>query len=107
MELHDKGDLFPIQLSGGEVQRVAIARALAPQPKILFADEPTGNLDSDTGRTIIELLHDINSQGTTVIMASHDLDLLKSYKLRHLRLDQGKLTHDSGVHHHHAKQEAA
>lgn len=99
--LSDKDNDFPSQLSGGELQRVAIARALAPQPKILFADEPTGNLDAKTAISIIELLHDINTQGTTVIMASHDLDLLKDQKVRRLKLEHGKLIHDSGVHHHH------
>ncbi|MFH2085401.1 MAG: ATP-binding cassette domain-containing protein [bacterium] len=94
---------FPIQLSGGELQRVAIARALAPQPKVLFADEPTGNLDAKTGLSIIKLLQDINEQGTTVIMATHDIELVKDLKLRRLRLDHGKLVHDSTEHHHHKK----
>ncbi len=98
--LADKADVFPIQLSGGELQRVGVARALAPQPKILFADEPTGNLDSKTGLSIIHLLQDINEAGTTVVMATHDLDLIKELKLRRLRFDRGKLAHDSGVHHH-------
>ena len=98
--LADKADVFPIQLSGGELQRVGVARALAPQPKILFADEPTGNLDSKTGLSIIHLLKDINEAGTTVVMATHDLDLIKELKLRRLRFDRGKLAHDSGVHHH-------
>lgn len=98
--LADKENFFPIQLSGGEVQRVAIARALAPQPKVLFADEPTGNLDAKTGMSIIKLLQDINETGTTVVMATHDLELVKDLKLRRLRLDAGKLVHDSGAHHH-------
>lgn len=101
--LSDKEDYFPKQLSGGEVQRVAIARALAPQPKILFADEPTGNLDAKTGLTIIKLLQDINEAGTTVVMATHDLELIKDLKLRRIRLDHGSLAHDSGSHHHHKK----
>lgn len=96
----DKENDFPSQLSGGEIQRVAIARALAPQPKILFADEPTGNLDAKTGLAIVGLLRDINSQGTTVIVASHDLDLLKNPPGRHLRMDHGQLVHDTGAHHH-------
>jgi cell division transport system ATP-binding protein len=98
--LKGKENYFPIQLSGGEVQRVAIARALAPQPKVLFADEPTGNLDAKTGMSIIKLLQDINEQGTTVVMATHDLELVKDLKLRRLRLDEGQLVHDSGAHHH-------
>lgn len=91
---------FPIQLSGGEVQRVAFARALAPQPKFLFADEPTGNLDARTALAIIKLLQDINEQGTTVVMATHDLELIKDLKIRRIRLDHGKLVHDSGIKHH-------
>jgi cell division transport system ATP-binding protein len=98
--LTGKEDCFPVQLSGGEVQRVAIARALAPQPKVLFADEPTGNLDAVTGMSIIKLLQDINEAGTTVVMATHDLELVKDLKLRRIRLDRGKLAHDSGAHHH-------
>lgn len=98
--LKDKADYFPIQLSGGELQRVAIARALAPQPKVLFADEPTGNLDSRTGLSIIKLLQDINEQGTTVIMATHDLELVKGLKLRRLRFESGSLVHDSASRHH-------
>jgi len=97
--LRGKENYFPIQLSGGEIQRVAIARALAPQPKVLFADEPTGNLDALTGMSIIKLLQDINEQGTTVIMATHDLELVKDLKLRRLRLDKGELVHDSHAHH--------
>jgi len=99
--LSGKEDYFPIQLSGGESQRVAIARALAPEPKVLFADEPTGNLDAKTGMAIIKLLQDINETGTTVVMATHDLELVKELKLRRLRLDEGKLAHDSLPHYKH------
>lgn len=98
--LKDRQDYFPVQLSGGEIQRVAIARALAPQPKVLFADEPTGNLDAKTGLSIIKLLQDINEAGTTVIMATHDLELVKDLKLRRLRFESGVLVHDSKGHHH-------
>lgn len=101
--LQNKADHFPIQLSGGEAQRVALARSLAPQPKVLFADEPTGNLDAKTGMSIIKLLQDINEAGTTVVMATHDLELVKELKLRRLRLDHGELVHDSDQHHHKAK----
>lgn len=101
--LSGKDDFFPAQLSGGEMQRVAIARALAPQPKVLFADEPTGNLDAKTGLSIIKLLQDINEAGTTVVMATHDLELVKDLKLRRLRLDHGELVHDSTAHRHHKK----
>lgn len=105
--LKGKDNYFPIQLSGGELQRVAIARALAPQPKVLFADEPTGNLDAKTGMSIIKLLQDIHEQGTTVVMATHDLELVKELKLRRLRLDHGELIHDSSQHHHQPKLDAA
>lgn len=101
--LTGKDDFFPLQLSGGEAQRVAIARALSSQPKILFADEPTGNLDAKTGLGVIKLLRDINEAGTTVIMATHDLELVKELKLRRLRLTNGELVHDSTQHHAHKK----
>ncbi len=103
--LKGRENYFPSQLSGGEIQRVAIARALAPQPRVLFADEPTGNLDASTGLSIIKLLEDIHGQGTTVVMATHDLELVKDLKLRRIRLDHGELVHDSSIHHHHGKKE--
>ena len=82
---------YPNQLSGGEQQRCAIARAFATQPRCLFADEPTGNLDSDTGKRIIELLFELNSeQGTTLIMATHDAQLSQLCK-RRIHLDAGRL----------------
>ena len=82
---------YPNQLSGGEQQRCAIARAFSTQPRCLFADEPTGNLDSETGRRIIELLFELNSeQGTTLIMATHD-DNLSQICNRRLHLDAGRL----------------
>jgi cell division transport system ATP-binding protein len=104
--LKGKDNFFPIQLSGGETQRVAIARALAGEPKVLFADEPTGNLDAKTGMSIIKLLHDINGHGTTVVMATHDVELVKELKLRRLRFDHGELVHDSAQHRHTPKTDA-
>jgi putative ABC transport system ATP-binding protein len=81
----------PKQLSGGEQQRVAIARAFACEPKILFADEPTGNLDAKTGQHIIELLFGMNQeQGTTLVLVTHD-DKLAQRCQHHLRLDAGCL----------------
>ena len=82
---------YPNQLSGGEQQRCAIARAFSTKPRCLFADEPTGNLDSETGKRIIELLFELNSeQGTTLIMATHDVQLSQLCKQR-LELDAGRL----------------
>jgi cell division transport system ATP-binding protein len=86
------------ELSGGEQQRVAIARALANDPVVLLADEPTGNLDERATRGILELFHQINAMGMAVLMATHDLDLLKAYpRARVLELDQGRLVYDSEV----------
>lgn len=92
--LKDKLNLFPSQLSGGEIQRVAIARALASDPVLFFADEPTGNLDPNTSYQIVELLQNINRSGTTVIMATHDLNLAKHFGYRQLHLESGKLVED-------------
>jgi len=83
------------QLSGGEQQRVAIARAFASNPKILFADEPTGNLDEENGKLIIKLLFDLNqSQGTTLVMVTHDNELAKMCD-RQLVMSAGQLTEKS------------
>lgn len=85
---------FPIQLSGGELQRAAIARALVFSPEILLADEPTGNLDSTTSWEIIKLLQDINRMGTTVIMATHNLEVVNSLDKRIVELEKGKIVKD-------------
>lgn len=99
--LPNKADLFPSQISGGELQRAVIARALATKPKILFADEPTGNLDEATATQIIKLLQEINNLGTTVIVATHNRSLVDSLDARTLVLDKGKLMED---HHSHAQK---
>lgn len=88
-------DKFPVQLSGGELQRAAIARALVLNPEIFLADEPTGNLDTATSWEIVKLLSDINARGTTVIMATHNADIVKNLKKRIIELDKGKLVRDT------------
>jgi cell division transport system ATP-binding protein len=80
---------FPSQLSGGEKQKVAIARALLNDPEIIIADEPTGNLDPKSSLEIMEVLSEINSNGNTILMATHDFSLLKKYKGRILRCKDG------------------
>lgn len=89
--LGDRYDHYPSQLSGGEQQRVAVARAFSNRPSILFADEPTGNLDAVTGEKVIELLFELNREaGTTLVIVTHDLDLAKMTQ-RILRLKGGKI----------------
>ena len=91
---------YPNQLSGGEQQRCAIARAFSTKPLVLFADEPTGNLDSKTGKRIIELLFELNSElGTTLIMATHDVQLSQLCK-QSIQLDGGRLINDKASLHH-------
>ncbi len=93
--LHGRLDHYPVQLSGGEQQRVAIARAFMNQPKILFADEPTGNLDADTAREIIKLIFDLNAtRGTTLLLVTHDRELTEQAS-RTIRLRGGKVASDS------------
>ncbi|HBG5344751.1 TPA: ABC transporter ATP-binding protein [Clostridioides difficile] len=89
--LLDKLKQKPLQLSGGQQQRVAIARCLANDPQIIFADEPTGALDSETSREIMELLTKLNKQGKTIIMVTHDQDLTK-YATKVIRLKDGVFT---------------
>ena len=85
---------FPVQLSGGELQRVAIARALALSPEILLADEPTGNLDPQTAKEIVDLLEKINEMGTTIVMATHNLEIVNKMGKRVVGLEKGKLIKD-------------
>lgn len=92
--LEGKEKNFPQQLSGGERQRVAIARALVRQPKILIADEPTGNLDPKHSWDIIRLLEKINNYGTTVVLTTHNVEIVNKLKRRVITLNKGKVTHD-------------
>ena len=92
--LRERLDHFPTQLSGGEQQRVAIARAFSNRPRILFADEPTGNLDSDTGARIVELLETLNREsGSTIVLVTHDLGLAQRTR-RIIRLSDGRVISD-------------
>ena len=93
--LASKATSFPRELSGGEQQRVAIARALVNDPFVLIADEPTGNLDDRATRGIFQLLRDINSTGTAVLMATHDLDLVRRTDYRVIELNHGRIVYDS------------
>lgn len=92
--LQDKLDAFPGQLSGGEQQRVSIARAFVSQPPILIADEPTGNLDPDTSVGIMQLLHRINRIGTTVLVATHDREMVDVMRKRVVALEAGRVVRD-------------
>jgi cell division transport system ATP-binding protein len=92
--LSGKADRMPYELSGGEMQRVAIARAIANRPLLLLADEPTGNLDPDTSREIVEVLDRVNRRGTTVVMATHDRQIVDAMRRRVLEFSNGKLTRD-------------
>ena len=92
--LGDRGDAFPHELSGGQQQRVAIARAIVRQPPLLIADEPTGNLDVETAWQITDLLEDIASFGTTVLVATHNIDIVKRMQRRVLTLVEGRLVRD-------------
>ena len=92
--LSDRADSFPNQLSGGEQQRVCIARALINRPKYLIADEPTGNLDPNTSEDIMKLLLDVNAKGTTVIVSTHDKDIVNKLKKRVISMDHGAMIND-------------
>lgn len=95
--LEDKVNAFPNELSGGQQQRVAIARAIVNRPKLLIADEPTGNLDPETSSEIIRLLNDINKTGTTVLVVTHDRDIVQSNKKRTIVIDNGCIDSDTST----------
>ena len=95
--LADRFDHYPTQLSGGEQQRVSLARAFSNNPKILFADEPTGNLDTETGEKVEKLIFDLNKElGTTLVLVTHDLELASKTQ-RIIRIKGGKLVSDTAV----------
>ena len=90
--LPSKGNKMPFELSGGEQQRIVIARALVNSPKIILADEPTGNLDPETSQEIMQLLKEINSNGSAVLFATHDIMLYNRFPARTIRFEAGKIT---------------
>ena len=92
--LEDKANAFPHELSGGQQQRVAIARAIVNNPKVLIADEPTGNLDPDTAWDIMTLLNDINLRGTTVVVATHAKDIVDQMNKRVIHIRKGSIVKD-------------
>lgn len=92
--LLQRSDAYPRELSGGEQQRVAIARALVNNPKLLIADEPTGHLDPETSLGIIDVLEQVNTRGTTVIMATHDFQTIQAFQRRVVRLERGRVVSD-------------
>jgi cell division transport system ATP-binding protein len=92
--LQGKGPVLPDRLSGGEQQRVGIARAIINRPRILLADEPTGNLDADTSWEIMKLLSEINKRGTTVVMATHAIDIVDKMRRRVIEIENGRLIRD-------------
>lgn len=95
VEIWGKRFLFPRQLSGGEAQRTAIARAIVGKPDIVLADEPTGDLDPQTAWGVIQLLNEINSWGTTIVMATHNADIVNTLKRRVILLKKGQITRDT------------
>ena len=95
--LSGKGSFYPNQLSGGEQQRVSIARSMINNPPILIADEPTGNLDPDTSWEIMKVLRTINRRGTTILMATHDREIVDIMKKRVIALENGEVARDEKV----------
>ena len=94
VRLKDKANVYPNQLSGGEQQRVAIARAIVNSPSVIIADEPTGNLDPDTSWDIMKLLEEINFRGTTIVMATHNKEIVNTMRKRVIAIEKGLITRD-------------
>lgn len=97
--LGDRLKNYPNQLSGGQQQRVAIARALINDPAVIFADEPTGNLDSKSGHEVVEILKKLNAEGRTIVIVTHDLELAKMAR-RTIKIFDGKIVSDTGTREH-------
>lgn len=95
VNLEDKATHFPSQLSGGEAQRTAIARAMVVRPEIILADEPTGNLDPQSSWEVMQLLTKLNTLGSTVVMATHNMDITSSLPHRRIEISQGKIIKDT------------
>jgi len=94
MGLQDRADAYPVTLSGGEQQRVAVARALIRKPRLILADEPTGNLDQEMSRRVFDLLLEANAAGVTVVVATHNLSIIEELNKRTVVLDRGKMIGD-------------
>ncbi|CAM4031764.1 cell division ATP-binding protein FtsE [Bacillus wiedmannii] len=92
--LEDRADALPSELSGGEQQRVAIARAIVNRPKVVIADEPTGNLDIETALDIMKIFTRINERGTTIVMATHNADIVNTIRHRVIAIEGGKIVRD-------------
>lgn len=92
--LSHKTNMLPNELSGGEQQRVAIARAITNMPRVLIADEPTGNLDPETSRDIMNIIEQINAQGTTIVMGTHNAEIVNELKHRVIVIEDGRITRD-------------
>jgi len=92
--MHDKRHLTPPKLSGGEQQKVAVARALVNEPQVLLADEPTGNLDLQSAQEVFRLFRDINMKGTTVLVATHDRDMVRKMRRRIISMERGRIVDD-------------
>jgi cell division transport system ATP-binding protein len=94
VRLKDKGNAYPNQLSGGEQQRVAIARAIVNNPSVIVADEPTGNLDPETSLGIMRLLEEINFRGATILMATHNKEIVNTIRKRVIAIEKGQIVRD-------------
>ena len=94
VRLKDKANSLPSQLSGGEQQRIAIARAIVNNPSVIIADEPTGNLDPDTSWEIMKLLEEINFRGTTIVMATHNKEIVNTLRKRVIAIEKGMIARD-------------